>query len=143
MEPPLRVLTQRMQLHTTQKQTTRIILDGGSQRSYFTERLTKEMNLAISHTASLMIKPFGSSSGITQVRDVVDVCISVDDDRDVTLPAISVPLISAPVQGQYLKRAVKCYPHLTNLQLADDCEGDAPINLLVGANQYWNLVLGE
>ena len=52
------------------------------------------------------------------------------------------PLISAPVQGQYLNRAVKNYPHLANLQLANDCEGDAPSDLLVGADQYWNLVTG-
>ena len=46
------------------------------------------------------------------------------------------------MQGQYLKHAVKSYPHLSNLQLADDCEGHAPIDVLVGADQYWNLVTG-
>lgn len=100
------------------------------------------MNLSTSHTESLTIKPFGSSSGTTQVCNIVGVCISVDGDNDVTLSAISVPLISAPVQGQYLKHAVKNYSHLTNLKLADDCEGDAPIDLLMGADQYWNLVTG-
>ena len=115
------------------KQTARIILDARSQRSYIIERATKETNLVTSHTESLTIKPFGSSSGTTQVCDV---SISVDGDNDVTLSAISVPLISAPVQGQYMNRAVKNYSHLANLQLADDCEGDVPIDLLVGADQY-------
>jgi hypothetical protein len=41
-----------------------------------------------------------------------------------------------------LKHAVKSYPHLSNLQLADDREGHAPIDVLVGADQYWNLVTG-
>jgi hypothetical protein len=45
------------------------------------------------------------------------------------------------VQGQYLKHAVKSYPHLPNLQLADDCEGHAPIDVIVGADQYWNLAI--
>jgi hypothetical protein len=68
--------------------------------------------------------------------------VYVDGDDDVKLSAISVPLISAPVQGRFAKHAVKNYPHLSNLPLADDCEGDAPIDILVGADQYWKLVTG-
>lgn len=30
--------------------------------------------------------------------------------------------------------------HLAGLTLADDCEGEADIDILVGADQYWNLV---
>ncbi len=58
------------------------------------------MNLVTSHSESLTIKPFGSSSGTTQVRDIVDLSISVDGGNYVTLSAISVPLISAPAQDQ-------------------------------------------
>ena len=35
------------------------------------------------------------------------------------------------------------YPHLAGLTLADDCEGEADINILVDADQYWNLVTGR
>ncbi|CAB4002004.1 Hypothetical predicted protein, partial [Paramuricea clavata] len=126
------------------KHKARIFLDGRRHRtrkSHVTEKVRNEINLVISHSESLAIKSFGSSGGTAQVCDIVDLCISVDGDYDVKLSAISVPLISAPVQGQYLKHAVKSYPYLPNLQLADDCEGHSPTDVIVGTDQYWNLAI--
>jgi len=62
--------------------------------------------------------------------------------EDVMLSAICVPVISSPVQGQCPRQAVRNYPHLAGLTLADDCEGEAQVDILVGADQYWNLVTG-
>ena len=56
--------------------------------------------------------------------------------------AITVPLISSPVQGQFPKQAARNYPHLSSLKLADDCHGDAEVDMLIGADQYWNFVTG-
>ena len=42
-----------------------------------------------------------------------------------TLSAISVPLISSPVQGQFPKETAQKYPPLSELDLEDDCNGDA------------------
>ena len=46
------------------KMTIAIILDGGSQRSYVTERIQDALNLSVSHSESLTIKPFGLNTGI-------------------------------------------------------------------------------
>ena len=51
-------------------------------------------------------------------------------------------VISFPVQSQSPRQAVSNYPHLAGLTLADDCEGEADIDILVGADQYWNFVTG-
>ena len=48
------------------KLTIGIILDGGSQRSYVTERIRDALNLPVSHSEALTIKPFGSNTGIHQ-----------------------------------------------------------------------------
>ena len=57
------------------------------------------------------------------------------------------PLISSPVQGQFPGRAARAprsYPYLVGLKLADDrTEGETQIDVLVGADQYWNFVTGE
>ena len=125
-----------------QKMTIGVILDGGSQRSYVTERVRDALHLPVSHSESLTIKPFGSNTGSHQQCKVVNLCMETLGDNDVTLSAICVPVISSPVQGQCPRQAVRNYPHLTGLTLADDCEGEADIDILVGADQYWNLVTG-
>ena len=125
------------------KLTIGIILDGGSQRSYVTERIRDALNLPISHSESGTIKPFGSNTGTHQQCKVVNLCIGTLGKEDVTLSAVCVPVISSPVQGQCPRQAVSNYPHLVGLTLADDCEGEADIDILVGADQYWNLVTGR
>ena len=52
-------------------------------------------------------------------------------------------VISFPVQSQCPRQAVSNYPHLAGLTLADDCEGEADIDMLVGTDQYWNFVTGR
>ena len=101
------------------------------------------MNLPVSHSEALTIKPFGSNTGIHQQCKVVNLCIGTLGSDDVTLSAICVPVISSPVQGQCPRQAVSNYPHLVGLTLADDCEGEADIDILVGADQYWNLDTGR
>ena len=122
------------------KMTIGIILDGESQRSYVTEKVRDALNLPVSHSESLTIKHFGSSTGNHQQCKVVNLCIGTLGSSDVTLSAICVPVISSPVQGQCLRQAMSYYPHLAGLTLAADCEGEADIDILVGADQYWNLV---
>ena len=120
----------------------RLILDGGSQRSYITEGIKAKLNLQPSHSETLTIKPFGFSGGSPQQRDVVPLCIAVKGGKDVTLSAISVPLISLPVQGKFPKETAQKYPHPSGLELADDCSEDATVDMLIGADNYWNFVMG-
>ena len=80
--------------------SVRVILDGGSQGSYVTERLKNDLNLQSSHTKSLTINGCGSSIGTDEQCEVVNICI-VSSDKDVQVFAISVPLISSPTRNQF------------------------------------------
>ena len=123
--------------------TIGIILDGGSQRSYVTERICDALNLPAAHSESLTINSFGSNTGIHQQCKVVNLGIGTLGSDDVTLSAICVPVISSPVQGQCPRQAMSSYCHLAGLTLADDFEGEADIDILVDADQYWNFVTGR
>ena len=83
------------------KLTSVIILDGGS---HVTERIRDALNLPVSHSESLIVKPFCSNTGIHQQCKVVNLCIGTLGSDDVTLP-----VISSPVQGQCPRPAVSNY----------------------------------
>lgn len=57
--------------------TVEIILDGGSQRSYVTKKLRDAINLLVSHSESLTMKPFGSNTVSHQQCKVVNLCIDI------------------------------------------------------------------
>ena len=92
--------------------TIGIILDGGSQRSYVTERIRDALNLPVLLSESLKIKPFGSNTGIYQQCKEVNLCIGTLGTDDVTLSAICNPVISSPGQVQCPRQAVIILDHL-------------------------------
>ena len=53
------------------------------------------------------------------------------------------PVISSMVHGQCPRQTVRNYPNLAGLTFAEDCEGEVQVDILVGADQYWNLAIGE
>ena len=93
----------------------------------------------MAHSESLTINPFGSNTGIHEQCKVVNLCIGTLGSDDVKLTAICFPVISSPVQGECPRQAVSNYPHLAGFTLADACEGEADIDILVGADKYWNV----
>ena len=54
-------------------------------------------------------------------------------------------MICSPLNHQKAQGAQIKYSHLASLKLADEYsgEGNAPVDILVGSDQYWNLVTGE
>ena len=93
------------------------------------------MNFLLLHSESLTIKLFGSNIGSCQQCKIVNLCIDIEGSDNVTLSAICVPVISSPFKGQSLPKI--------DLTFGDDCEEEAQIDILVGTNQYWNLVTGR
>ena len=103
-----------------QKLSVGVIFDGGSQRLYVTERIRNALKLLVLHSESLMIKPFGSSSGTPCRCYVVSLCMGTDTGEDLTFSAICVPVVSFPVQGQFPGQATKSYenPEVVVLRFA-------------------------
>ena len=67
------------------------------------------------------------------------------DGGSIELTFLLVPLLCEPLLNQPILQAVEKYRYLANLQLADhsyenDCLG---VNMLVGSDNYWKLMIGE
>eukprot|EP00731_Ephydatia_muelleri_P009508 Em0005g94a len=74
-------------------QTTRMIFDTGSQRSYVVARLRNTLQLPTERTETLIVKTFGSSSGQPQLCDVVNLSMKTRNGANVVIPLLTVPVI--------------------------------------------------
>ena len=53
----------------------------------------------------------------------------------------SVPVICGPVSGQKIDFVKNSYPFLRDLKLADSGQNKGKIDLLIGADFYWSVVM--
>ena len=57
----------------------------------------------------------------------------------------AVPVICGPITNQPIEIAQDSFPHSQGLQMADATSGSdpLPVNMLIGADCYWTLVMGD
>ena len=68
------------------------------------------------------------------------------NDFHLVMTALAVPAICKPLARQTIQFAQEKYSHLSGLTLADNyCSGneDFPIDILVGLDQYYDIVTGR
>ena len=120
----------------------RLILDSGSQRSYVTTTVKDNLRLPSERKQTISVKTFGSTEENTQSVDVVHLCITTEHGDDVQMSAFVTPLICDPLQSQSIVHASVTHAHLRGLKLADYSTGedDIMVDILVGSDQYWQLV---
>ena len=122
----------------------RILFDTGSQQSYVTNDLAKQLKLTPLKRETLHLNTFGNSQTKRENYELFKFNIrSMRGNESVELRAISFPTISSPVSSVI---NVNNYPHLQELELADfDAKGTCNdnIDILVGANFYWSIVTGD
>ena len=125
----------------TAAQTTCVLFDTGSQRSYVTCRIQDLLRLPTKGTETLVVKTFGAEPGRSQTCDVVDPSICARDGMSIVMALLTVPLIYEPLSGQH---ASKRYPYLSKLDLADLGESSShmDVDILISADNYWSLVTG-
>ena len=128
-----------------EKFLARLILDSGSQRSYVTTTVKDKLRLPSERKQTISVKTFGSTEENTQSVDVVHLCITTEHGDDVQLSAFVIPLICDPLQSQSIVHASVTHAHLRGLKLADysTVEDDILVDILVGSDQYWQLVSGK
>ena len=146
------VLLQMAQVTITQGDATvnsakvRVILDSGSQRSYITNRVRNQLNLPTEKTETMVIKTFGSEEERIQTCDSVKFVLkSQHGQTEISLSAYVVPMICETLQHQFTAQARQGYDHLRGLNLAD-CSTEidnSEVDVLIGCDQYWDLVTGE
>ena len=129
-----------------QKSKSRIVFDSCSQKSYISNRLRNALGLQPVSKQSLLVKTFGNDSPKLMSCDLVQVSITASDGLELYVNAFSVPyIICSPISNQAVELATKNYPHLSGLDLADDSSSlkDVDIDILIGADFYWNFVSNE
>lgn len=130
-----------------QSKNVRLILDLGSQKSYITENLRRELNLPSVSTETLVVKTFGNTTETARTCDIVQTCIrGTNSDLNIYVSCYAVPVICSPLACQPVQFASSHYSHLRNLELADstsDGQGPSDIDILIGADFFWHIVTGN
>lgn len=132
-------------LYTALATQVRIILDSGSQRSYVTDRLKRELQLPTEHTENMIVKTFGSGEQKRYNCSVTRIRLHTKDGHGIELELVAVPLICEPLCGQPIVCAVKQLPELSHLDLADTstCTDNLNVDILIGCDYYWQIVTGN
>ena len=76
---------------------------------------------------------------------MVSLSVETKAGSDIMLSLLTIPTICGPITGQPINCAIDYFPHLTGLELADsgDLNECLEIGILIGVDQYWEVVTGE
>lgn len=123
----------------------RIVLDCGSQRSYVTNQVAKELLLAPKGKHPLTIMTFGSSEEQSRICESVRLSLTLRNGQTKQLMLFTVPLICEPLTCQPVSFCQGNFDHLAGIDLADPSDGCShlEVDILIGSDQYWELVTGE
>jgi len=122
--------------------SVRVLFDSGSQLSYVTENLKRQLRLKPVKIERLHLNTFGTRNYKTQECNVVKLFLQGHEQGE----AISISALTSPVICSPLPSAVHVdkYSHLRGLQLADNYNATSgEIDVLIGSNYYWNVVSGD
>ena len=110
-----------------------IIFDQGSQHSYLSQR--DALNLNTVTKERLSINAFGAKEEEFKICDEVEIVVgSLFDKFEMKIDTFVVDNICNPLEENDLYEIQSKYPHLSNIQLADDSNGERKmeIDLLIG-----------
>ena len=126
-------------LNPKQNLEVRFLFDSGSQRSYTTDRVMKQLQLKPSGEQTLAIAAFGATQGQAKVCPIVSIGVRL------TLSLHVVPTICEPLLHQPVTASIESHDQLMSLDLADSADVNArlPVDVLIGCDHYWELVTGS
>ena len=109
------------------------------------EQVAKDLSLTSEDEKSLTIMTFGSKREQTRVCNLVRLGLTTKDEISKQLMLFTVPTICEPIAGQPISICCNDFDHLAGLDLADYSDGNESleIDILIGSDQYWELVTGE
>ena len=118
-----------------------ILFDEGSQRSFITKSLADCLMLQPHGTEELSISTFGTQTSHVSKLDVTKIHLHTISGQSIPLTVLIVPTIAAPLQNLN-KKPLTDFPHLKGLHLAHPVTSTEQfvINLLIGADHYWDIV---
>ncbi|XP_057310540.1 uncharacterized protein LOC130648504 [Hydractinia symbiolongicarpus] len=119
-----------------------VLFDNCSQKSFITSNAKQRSKLKIIRSEILNVKVFGDNSEKPRKLDVVKVKIKNAHSNDYSvIEAYVMDMICSPLSNQRVDLAQTLLP---NICLADNNASDKKqIDVLIGANYYWNFVTGQ
>ena len=129
------------QPHRTER--LRMILDGGSQHSYITYRVGRELGLTPQGERRVVVSTFGSENATALNCNIVKLGLRTRRGPDLELDFFTVERICDPISPQPIALCVETHPHLSSLTLADTADESMEVDLLLGSDHYWKVATGE
>ena len=123
----------------------RVLFNSESQQSYMTTRAMQQLQLKQEGKRNLSIAAFGADHEKIQVCPLVNIGIRSREHYTILLTLHVVPTICEPLSYQPVTASVEVNSHLVGLDLADFSESSSclSVDLLVGCDHYWDLVMGS
>ena len=120
----------------------RILFDTGSQRSYVTDSLVRQLNLKPQKREKLQLNTFGEPGFKGRNCDIVNIQLQKASGREwFKLQALRFPTICSSLPNSI---SLERFPSLLKLDLADPPSSSPEgIDVLIGSDYYWNLVEEE
>ena len=118
-----------------------ILLDEGSQRSFLTEGLARNLRVQAHHTEDICLALFGSPTALVKRLDIAAIYLETTTGDRLPLSVLIIPTIAVPVQN-ITYYAIDKLPYLKGFQLANPMTvGEQfEVTLLIGADHYWQVV---
>ena len=117
-----------------------IQLDEGAQRSFITKELADKLGAKPVSQENISMSTFDATERSVRTLDVPIVDIITDQGVNIPLRVLVVPNIATPLHCKHHKDVSKM-PNLKGLKLARSVSsGNFDINLLIGADYYWDIV---
>nr|XP_058965776.1 uncharacterized protein LOC131792425 [Pocillopora verrucosa] len=132
-------------LEKSGKQTIRLLLDTGSQRSYITEQLADKLQLPIKGSETLTVYTFNTSKPRQLQTPVTELRLLTKDGSSLHLRVNVVPKITGTLQRACFDRK-KIEHLLKDITLADSIptsKETASIELLLGSDYYCDIFSGD
>ncbi|CAB3989911.1 Hypothetical predicted protein [Paramuricea clavata] len=124
--------------------TAHILFDEGSHRSFITSSLARNVGLTAEREETLSLATFGGTTTSVRRVEVGTINLQTPVGENIPIEVIIVPTIAAPLQS-FSTIDLHNLPHLKGLTFAHPItnEHTFDIDLLIGADHYWNVVEDE
>ncbi|XP_040079550.1 uncharacterized protein LOC115321332 [Ixodes scapularis] len=128
-----------------QRLYVRAIIDGGSQRTFIREDLSRKLDLKVLGDVSLRLNTFDHSTSRPQRRRLVQVRLhSQYGQEECVIEAVEVPFIckdvvQVPVDHEFVRRKMKNGRRIADMLFSPLATAEEGISLLVGSDQMWRV----
>ena len=132
--------------HENRNSTIKILLDPGSQQTFISEELAKELNLKPVREMPVDIITFMSNHKSTTKFNEYEIIVrAVTSNKKLVLKVLGTPAICNTIKGQNIDLAVEPTEFVKGLQLADTGQhsSESKIDILIGSDCYWKVVRRE